>query len=153
MKQTRRDYNHSEFSNNNQTTCFLWIREQHGGTQAEISTILSFPMTIKQLASCKLENNQVGHRDQHYSIFSKSESDHFLWMREQQRATDKQKRSTPFWIPKGKSDHLLSMNESDKKKQTSRDQHYSEFPNDNQITYILILNEWESNRVEGTSSD
>ena len=140
VEQTGRDQHHSEFPNDNQTTYLLWIREQQGGTdrqrsapfwipqwqsdhlqainqratgwnsQAEISTILNSPMTVRPLTSYESESNRVEQtgRDQHHS------------------------ESTVTIRP------LTSYeSESNRMEQTGKDQHHSQFSNDNQTTYSL----------------
>ena len=96
-------------------------------------------------------------------------------MREQHSGRDSQ-GSASFWIPQWQSDHLPPMNkratqwkrqagisiilnspmtirpltcyewESNTVEETGRDQHHSEFPNDNQTTYKLWMREQHSGR-------
>ena len=140
---------HSEFSNDNQTTYLLQMREH----------------TVEETG-----------RDQHHSQFpNDNQTTYSLWMREQYSRRDRQ-GSASFSIPQWQSDHLLPMNEratqwerqagisiilnspmtirpltpyeweSNTVEKTDRDQYHSKFPNDNQTTYKLWMREHHSGR-------
>ena len=128
------------------------------------STMTIRPLTCYKSESNRLE--QTG-RDQHHSeLPNDNQITYILWIREQQSGTDRQ-RSAPFWIAQWHSDHLHTMNqraigwnrqaeissilnspmiirprtyyesENNRVEQTGRDQHHSEFHNDNHTTYLL----------------
>ena len=135
-----------------------WKRE------AEITTILNSPLTIKSLTCYKWEqhsgtdmhklahsefhnNNQTTYslwmrnrvqqtgRDQHFSKFANNT--YLLWMREQHNERDMQ-RSAQFWIPQWQSNLTPYVWERNKREQAGRHQLHCGFINI-QTTYMLWM--------------
>ena len=116
--------------------------------QEWISIILNSPITIRPHTFYEWEITTVEETgsDQYHSEFPNDNPITYrLLIREQHSGRDRQ-GSALFWILQWQSDNLPTMNESNIMEGTSRDQHYSEFPNDNQTTYPLWMREQHSGR-------
>ena len=113
MEQTDKDQHHPQFSNDNQTTYFLWVREQQDRTDRQTSasfSILQWP------------------------------SDHLLPMNERATGWNIQAEINTILNSLMTIRPLTSYEwESNKVEQTSRDQHHSQFPNDHQTTHKLCM--------------
>ena len=149
--------------------------------QAEISTILNYPMTIRSLTGYKWESNRVEQpgSNQHHAEFSNdNQSTHRLWMSNRVEQTGRDQHyskfpndnqttyrlwmreqqgrtdkqiSAPFWIPKWQSDHLQTMNE--RATGWNRQAEISTILNSTTTIRSLTNYEWESNRVKQIGKD
>ena len=118
--------------------------------QAEISTILNYPIIIRPLTNYEWESNMVDQsgKDQHHSEFPMTIRPLTSYeFREQQSGTDRQ-RSVVFWIPKWQSDHLLPMNE--RTIGWDRQAEISTVLNFPMTIRPLTSYKWKSNRAEQT---
>ena len=114
--------------------------------QEWISIILNSPITIRPHTFYEWEITTVEETgsDQYHSEFPNDNPITYrLLIREQHSGRDRQ-GSALFWILQWQPDNLPTMNESNIVEGTSRDQHYSEFPNDNQTT------RWMADDLAGT---
>ena len=112
-----------------------------------------FPSEINLLTSYKSKSNSIEQtgRYQHDSESSNdNQTTYFLWVREQQNETDRQ-RSISSSIPKWQSDYLLPINES-----TicwNRQSKTSTISNSPMTIRSLTSYEWYGNSVEQTGRD